>query len=105
MAHMPLAFHGHASSIAVICFGMGTTYRSALDWNVRHDRRRSRAERAEAFPYYFDDAPALMKHPKGRIVIDDGRRFLHQHRETIRRHHYRSAAAARGRGFEPALFD
>ena len=34
MAHMPLAFHGQRRSIAVICFGMGTTYRSALSWDV-----------------------------------------------------------------------
>ncbi len=64
MAHMPLAFHGHARSIAVICFGMGTTYRSALDWNVDTTAVDLARSVPEAFPYYFDDAPALMKHPK-----------------------------------------
>src|SRR5262249_19346349 len=29
-----------------------------------------------AFTYYFDNAPAILSDAKGRIVIDDGRRFL-----------------------------
>lgn len=83
MAHMPLAFHGHAKSIAVICFGMGTTYRSALSWDVNTTAVDLARSVPEAFPYYFEDAAALMKHPKGRIVIDDGRRFLHRSRDTF----------------------
>ena len=83
MAHMPLAFHGRARSIAVICFGMGTTYRSALDWNVDTTAVDLARSVPEAFPYYFDDAPALMKHPNGHIVIDDGRRFLNSSRKTF----------------------
>jgi spermidine synthase len=83
MAHMPLAFHGNAKSIAVICFGMGTTYRSALTWDVNTTAIDLARSVPEAFPYYFEDAGALMTHPKGRIVIDDGRRFLHRNRETF----------------------
>ena len=83
MAHMPLAFHGRARSIAVICFGMGTTFRSALDWNVDTTAVDLARSVPEAFPYYFDDAPALMKHPNGHIVIDDGRRFLNSGRKTF----------------------
>jgi spermidine synthase len=76
MAHMPLAIHGHPGSIAVICFGMGTTYRSALTWDVQTTAVDLSRSVAAAFPYYFLDAPQFMNHPKGRIVIDDGRRFL-----------------------------
>ena len=83
MAHMPLAFHGHARSIAVICFGMGTTYRSALTWGVSTTAIDLARSVPEAFPYYFEDAPALMRHPQGRIVIDDGRRFLHRSHDTF----------------------
>jgi spermidine synthase len=76
MAHMPLAIHGHPGSIAVICFGMGTTYRSALTWDVQTTAVDLSRSVRDAFPYYFLDAPQFMNHPKGRIVIDDGRRFL-----------------------------
>src|SRR5208282_5742448 len=35
MVHLPLAFHdGSSQSALIICFGMGTTYRSALSWNI-----------------------------------------------------------------------
>jgi len=83
MAHLPLAFHGHARSIAVICFGMGTTYRSALTWGVNTTAVDLARSVPESFPYYFEDAAALMTHPQGRIVIDDGRRFLHRNRDTF----------------------
>jgi spermidine synthase len=78
MAHVPLAFHGNARSMAVICFGMGTTYRSALTWDVQITAVDLARSVPEAFPYYFDDARDLLAHPKGRIVVDDGRRFLHR---------------------------
>ncbi len=83
MAHMPLAFHGHATSVAVICFGMGTTFRSALSWDVQTTAVDLARSVPAAFPYYFEDAPTLMSHPKGRIVVDDGRRYLHRTSERF----------------------
>ena len=76
MAHMPLAFHGRAKSMVVICFGMGTTYRSAVSWGVDTTAVDLTPSVRDAFPYYFDDATHLMNGPSNRIVIDDGRRFL-----------------------------
>ena len=76
MAHMPLAFHGSAKSMVVICFGMGTTYRSAVTWGVDTTAVDLTPSVRDAFPYYFDDAAHLMNGPSNRIVIDDGRRFL-----------------------------
>jgi spermidine synthase len=83
MAHLPLAIHGEAGSLAVICFGMGTTYRSALAWGVKTTAVDLTRGVRDAFPYYFDDAQLLMDHAQGRIVIDDGRRFLHRNGETF----------------------
>ena len=76
MAHMPLAFHGSAKSMVVICFGMGTTYRSAVTWGVDTTAVDLTPSVRDAFPYYFEDAAQLMSGPSNRIVIDDGRRFL-----------------------------
>ena len=76
MAHMPLAIHGSAKSIVVICLGMGTTYRSAMSWGIDTTAVDLTPSVRDAFPYYFDDAAHLMNQPSGRIVIDDGRRFL-----------------------------
>ncbi len=77
MAHLPLAFHpGQPRSALVICFGMGTTYRSLLSWDVQVTAVELVPSVKEAFTYYFDNAPAIVNDPKGQIVIDDGRRFL-----------------------------
>src|SRR5262249_50118398 len=37
----------------------------------------------EAFGFYHADAPQVLKNPKGRILIDDGRRFLNRTREKF----------------------
>lgn len=83
MAHLPLAFHaGKPESALVICFGMGTTYRSLLSWDVATTAVELVPSVREAFGYYHADAAAVMRNPKGRVVIDDGRRFLNRTRET-----------------------
>jgi len=77
MAHLPLAFHsGRPQSALVICFGMGTTYRSLLSWDIRATAVELVPSVKEAFSYYFDDAATLLSSSKGQIIIDDGRRFL-----------------------------
>jgi len=77
MAHLPLAFHkGAPQSALIVCFGMGTTYRSALSWNVETTAVELVPSVKEAFGFYFQDAEKFIRDPKGRIVIDDGRRYL-----------------------------
>ena len=81
MAHMPLAFYsGQPKSALTICFGMGTTYRSLLSWDIEATAVELVPSVVDVFGFYFEDADELMKHPKGKIIIDDGRRFL---RRTI----------------------
>lgn len=77
MVHLPLALHtGKAESALIICFGMGTTYRSALSWNVETTTVELVPSVRDTFGFYHADAASLLKNPKGRIVIDDGRRYL-----------------------------
>jgi len=76
MAHLPLAFHrGKPASALVICFGMGTTYRSLLSWNLDTTAVELVPSVWDAFPFYHADAATVMRNSRGRIVIDDGRRF------------------------------
>jgi hypothetical protein len=83
MAHLPLAARPDAESALVICFGMGTTYRSLLSWGVDTTAVELVPSVRDAFPFYFDDAAELLAHPKGRVVIDDGRRFLQRTDRTF----------------------
>ena len=77
MAHLPLAFHsGKPESALIICFGMGTSFRSALSWNVDTTAVELVPSVKESFGFFHKDASALEANPKGHIVVDDGRRFL-----------------------------
>lgn len=77
MAHLPLAQLPHQpKSALVICFGMGTTYRSLLSWGIDTTTVELVPSVSEAFGYYFPDADEVRKNPQSHIIIDDGRRFL-----------------------------
>jgi spermidine synthase len=72
-----MAFHkGKPKSVLVICFGMGTSYRSALSWNVDTTAVELVPSVTKAFGFYHDDASLVLANPLGHIVIDDGRRYL-----------------------------
>jgi spermidine synthase len=84
MAHLPLAMLSHKPTSALdICFGMGTTFRSLMSWGINATAVELVPSVKEAFPYYFDDAREVMSRPNGKIVIDDGRRFLRRTQETF----------------------
>jgi spermidine synthase len=84
MAHLPLAhLQKPPTSALIICFGMGTTWRSALRWNIHVTAVELVPSVKQAFPFYFDDASSLFALPNARIVVDDGRRFLHRTNETF----------------------
>jgi predicted membrane-bound spermidine synthase len=77
MVHLPLAFQKTPPrSALIICFGMGTSYRSALSWDLETTAVELVPSVRDTFGYYHADTAAVLRNPKGRIVIDDGRRFL-----------------------------
>jgi spermidine synthase len=77
MAHLPMAFLDHSpDSVLVICFGMGTTFRSALSWGVHVTAVDLVPSVPKLFWYYHPDAPELLRSPLSRVIIDDGRRYL-----------------------------
>jgi spermidine synthase len=82
MVHLPMALHtGRPESVLILCFGMGTSYRSALSWDVRTTAVELVPGVVDAFAFYHADAASMLDNPKGRIVIDDGRRYLKRTRE------------------------
>jgi predicted membrane-bound spermidine synthase len=77
MAHMTLASLDHTPrSALVICFGMGTTFRSATRWNISTTVVELVPSVPRLFSFYHEDASQLMALPFAHVVIDDGRRFL-----------------------------
>jgi spermidine synthase len=82
MAHLPLAFLDHAPSRAlVVCFGMGTTYRSLMSWNISTTAVELVPSVPRVFGYFHSDAPELLQSPYSHVVIDDGRRYLERTEE------------------------
>ena len=82
MAHLPLVLDNEKpQSALIICFGMGTTYRSALSWDIDVTAVELVPDVPKAFGFYHADAATVLSNPKGKVVIDDGRRFLERSRE------------------------
>lgn len=77
MAHLPLASLSHPPQDAlVICFGMGTTYRALLSWNISTTAVELVPSVPKMLSYYHPDAHRLTNSPLSHVVIDDGRRYL-----------------------------
>ena len=83
MVHLPLAFRSRPPENGlVICFGMGTSFRSMLSWGIPTTAVDLTPSVPAVFSYFHSDAPKLAASPLARIVADDGRRFLDQSGET-----------------------
>jgi spermidine synthase len=78
MAHFPLTLLNRpAADCLTICFGMGTTFRSLLTWdNTTATAVELVPGVRDLFGFFHKDADDVMKNPRGRVVIDDGRRYL-----------------------------
>ena len=77
MAHFPLAFLDHPPrKMLVICFGMGTTFRSLLSWGQPTTAVDLVPSVTKVFWYYHADAPQVLSSPLAHVVVDDGRRYL-----------------------------
>jgi len=82
MAHLPLAFLDRPPrQVLVICFGMGTSFRSARSWGVRTTAVELIPSVPQLFHYFHADASAVLSSPDAVVVIDDGRRFLERSNE------------------------
>lgn len=77
MAHLPLTLLDRKpAEVLDICFGMGTTFRSLLSWNVHTTAVELDPSVPQLFGYFHRNGPELLKSPVGKVVIDDGRRYL-----------------------------
>jgi spermidine synthase len=77
IAHLPILLAEKPRDMLVICFGIGTTLRSA---SLYEDINTTVVELVpaefECFKYFYDNAEAIRKQKNVRLVADDGRNFL-----------------------------
>ena len=77
MVHLPLAMMQRPPRNGlIICFGMGTGFRSMLSWGIRTTAVDLIPSVPKLFGYFNENAAKLESSPLARIVVDDGRRFL-----------------------------
>jgi spermidine synthase len=77
IAHFPLAaLPSPPRNGLVICFGMGTSFRSMVSWGIPTTVVDLIPSVPRLFHYFHSDAEQVAHAPNARIVIDDGRRFL-----------------------------
>jgi spermidine synthase len=77
MAHLTLASLDHAPrNVLVICFGMGTTFRSVNSWKVPETVVELIPSVPKLFTYYHADGEQILESSLSHVVIDDGRRYL-----------------------------
>jgi spermidine synthase len=83
MAHLPLLAHPAPRETLVICFGMGTTFRSAMSHGGHVTAVELVPEVVDAFGVFHPDAARLRADARGRVVVGDGRNFLLLTRERF----------------------
>ena len=84
MAHLPLAQLSHRpSSALIICFGMGTSHRSALSWHINSTAVELVPSVPVLFPYFHSTGRVGLDSPLSHVVIDDGRSYLERTSEQF----------------------
>src|SRR5271166_6105813 len=77
MAHLTLASLPEPPRNAlIICFGMGTTFRSVISWNIPATVVELVPSVPKLFTYDHPDGDEVLASPLAHVVIDDGRRYL-----------------------------
>jgi len=69
--------------VLIICFGMGTSFKSAISWLVPATAVELVPSVPKLFAYYHADAGQVLNSALARVVIDDGRRYLERSGEKF----------------------
>ena len=84
MVHLPLAFLDHTpSKTLIICFGMGTSHRSALSWHIESTAVELVPSVPALFSFFHPAGPVGLTSPLSHVVTDDGRSYLERTQEQF----------------------
>lgn len=76
MAHLPLLLHKKPQNGLVICFGIGTTFKSAYLHGIDLKAVDLVPNLIECFSLLHDDAQSILDNPRTKVIINDGRNHL-----------------------------
>ena len=84
MVHLPLALLSHPpTKVLIICFGMGTSHRSALSWHIQSTAVELVPSVPALFSYFHPSGAVGLNSPLSHVVTDDGRSFLERTKEQF----------------------
>jgi spermidine synthase len=84
MVHLPLALLSHQPTNAlIICFGMGTSHRSALSWHIPSTAVELVPSVPALFSFFHPHGPVGLDSPLSHVVTDDGRSYLERGKEQF----------------------
>lgn len=77
IGHLPLLVHPNPKHVLIVGMGMGTTFRSALSHQGSYvDVAELVPSVPRAFSLFHLDAEDVLRNPRGRIIINDGRQYI-----------------------------
>ena len=76
LAYVPKAARPKATSLLNICFGMGTTYRSAIILGLHTTAVDLDPTEPSVMSWFYPDASKYLHNPLGQVVISDGRNYV-----------------------------
>ena len=76
MAYLPKVIRPDASSFLDICFGMGSTYRSAINLGLHTDAVDLSPSVPGQMPTFYGDAGQYLHNPLARVITGDGRNYV-----------------------------
>ena len=80
MAHLPILLTENPKDILIVCFGMGTTLRSAIvHANLAIDVVELVPDTYDAYGFFHRDGPEILKNHRVNHFVDDGRNYLLMH--------------------------
>jgi hypothetical protein len=76
MAYLPIITRPASERMLVVCFGMGSTYRSGLIAGLVVDGVELVPSVLDMFGLFYPDAAAVLADPAGEVTVTDGRNFV-----------------------------
>jgi len=76
LAHIPLLLHPDPKKVLIICFGMGTTFRSTLRYPDHVDMVDIEPSVFKTFRYFYPDWQKWISDPRATLIVNDGRNQL-----------------------------
>ncbi len=79
---LPASVHPHPQDVLIIAFGMGTTFKTAVNLGLDVTTVELVPSVPKLMDYFHSDAKQILSNPKAKVVINDGRNYVFVTKDT-----------------------